>query len=189
MDVAYTTGNPEDSMDIEIYYSLTKCTTCREISLFVNTEYDDDRGDLKEAILCYPHENKVAKEIPEIIAKNYAEAKKVMKISRPAFAIMIRRGLEFMCQDQQAKGKTLKAKLDNLVSSGIIPSILAEMGDTLRSLGNIGAHAADYKTDREEVEAMNDFFISMIEYVYVAPFKLSKLKESIKKKISSDNKG
>ena len=186
MDTAYSVGNPEDSIDIDVYYTLTKCSTCQQISLYYNSEWDDDINDLRQASLCYPHETRFGEEIPEVISKNYIEAKKIMKISPPAFAIMIRKDLEFMCQDQQANGKTLKGKLDNLVARGVIPSTLAEMGDTLRSLGNIGAHAIDYNIDREEVEAINDFFISMIEYLYVAPAKIAKLKESIKNKTISD---
>jgi hypothetical protein len=157
-DKAYSTTKPDESIDVDITYSMTKCTTCSQVSLYINSEFDDNPGLLNEAFLAFPHEKRIERDVPEIIAKNYQEAKKVMKISRPAFAILIRRGLEFMCDEQKAKGRTLKGKLDNLVTRGIIPSTLAEMGDTLRFLGNVGAHASDYEIDRKEIEAMNDFY-------------------------------
>lgn len=181
-DIAYTVGNPDDTLDIDITYSLVNCTTCQSISMFVNTQFDENPDDLNEAILCYPHEKKVKEGVPDLIVKNYAEARKVMKISRPAFAILIRRGLEFICLDQNASGNNLKEKLDDLSNRGIIPSTLAQMANALRFFGNLGAHATDYEIDIVEAETMNEFFLTMIEFVYIAPAKLAKLRESIKKK-------
>ncbi len=181
-DKAYSTSNPDETMDFQITYSLTRCSTCDNISLFVNTEFDENPNNLWEAHVCYPHEKKIDKVVPEVITKNYYEAKKVKKISKPAFAIMIRRGLEFLCKDQKAKGRSLKNKLSDLVNRGIIPSTLSEMGDTLRFLGNAGAHASDYEIDRIEIQAMDDFYLAMIEYVYVTPNRLKRIKESIDKK-------
>ncbi|MCD4664020.1 MAG: DUF4145 domain-containing protein [Bacteroidales bacterium] len=164
-ETAYLSKDPEDTMDYDVYYTVVKCTTCQNISLFANTEFDDNPENLFDAHLCYPHEKRIEKQVPEIISKNYLEAKKVMKVSNPAFAIMIRRGLEFICKEQKAKGRSLKAKLEDLVKREIIPTPLAEMGDTLRVLGNIGAHATEYVIDQQEIQAMNDFYLAMNEYV------------------------
>ena len=184
IEESYSVEDPEDVMDFEVFYSLIRCSTCKKISMFLNTEYDDCSVNLSEASLCYPHEREIDKNVPEIIVRNYNEAKKVKRISRPAFAVMIRRGLEFLCVEQNAKGKNLKDKITNLVSMGIIPVTLAEMAETLRFLGNAGAHDCDYEIDKMEVQAMDDFYLAMIEYVYVAPSKLKKIKESIDKKIT-----
>jgi len=56
------------------------------------------------------------------------------------------------------------------------------MGDTLRNLGNLGAHSSEYNFDYVEIEAMKDFIIAMLEFVYVAPAKIEELRKSIEKK-------
>lgn len=183
-DKAYSTNNPEDFIFFDISYYLTMCKTCLNISLFYDTEDDENQGELNDAYICYPKQKNLGNEIPESIMQNYREAIKIKNISSTAFAVMIRRGLEFLCKENSAKGQTLKKQLEDLGAKGIIPSTLAEMGNTLRFLGNIGAHATKYKIDRSEVQAMDDFFIAMLEYVYVGPAKLARLKESIKIKQS-----
>lgn len=179
---AYSAIDEEETIDYEISYYLTRCKTCKGISLFADDEFDDIQGDISKATLCYPKQKKFGDEIPELILKTYLEAKRIQQISSTAFAVMIRRSLEYLCKHQKAKGHTLKNQLDDLALKGIIPANLAAMGETLRELGNVGAHASSYKIDRTEVRAMDDFFIAMLEYVYVGPSKLQKLKESIKKK-------
>jgi hypothetical protein len=178
----YLSSDPDDSCDFDITYYLTKCITCNSLSLFYDAEFYDNQGNLSEATLCYPEHKKLGIEIPSTVANTYREASRIRNISSEAFAVMIRRGLEFLCQDKKAKGETLKNQLEDLGSKGIIPNTLVEMGDALRFLGNIGAHATNYKIDRTEIKVMDDFFLAMLEYVYIAPAKLTQLKESIKKK-------
>jgi hypothetical protein len=181
-ETVYSLNDPDDSYDFDVTYYLTKCITCKSISLFNDCEINDSQGNLSEANICYPEQKKLGIEIPSIVAKTYREAIRIRNISPPAFAVMIRRGLEFLCKDKKAKGKTLKDQLEDLGRSGIIPTTLAEMGDALRFLGNIAAHATNYKIDRTEVKAMDDFFLAMLEYVYIGPAKLNRLKEFIKTK-------
>jgi hypothetical protein len=87
-----------------------------------------------------------------------------------------------LCKDKSAVGNNLKDQIDDLAAKNIIPLTLSQMGHTLRTLGNIGAHASEYKLDITEVRAMRDFIVAMLEYVYVAPAKLENLRGSIKTK-------
>jgi hypothetical protein len=57
-----------------------------------------------------------------------------------------------------------------------------EMANTLRFLGNLGAHEIDFDFERQETQAMQDFLVAMLEYVYVAPGRIKSLQESIEKK-------
>jgi hypothetical protein len=176
---AFSSMDSDDFIDFDVTYYLTRCKTCFRISLFWDSEIDEAQGKLSEATICYPRQNYFGDYIPDTIIKTYKEAKRIKNISPTSFAVMIRRGLEFLCIDKKAKGRTLNKQLEDLGKRGIIPQTLFEMGDTLRFLGNQGAHATNYEIGITEVQAMDDFFIAMIEYVYIAPAKLNRLKEAI----------
>ncbi len=166
----------------DVYTILVQCKTCKEISLCGSGEWDDNPENLEEATLLYPQMKKLTEGIPEIIRKNYLEAKSIEKISPPAFVVLIRKALEYMCNNKGAKGKTLKEKLDHLAKEGIIPSTLSRMANALRFLGNIGAHAIDFEIGLDEIKIVDDFFVAIIEYVYIAPEKIEKLRERLLKK-------
>jgi len=180
MDQGYSTISPYDIIEYTSNYYIAKCKTCKCISLFSDTEFHENQGDLREAFICYPQQKNLDDDIPEVIIQTYRRAKRIQAIESTAFAVMIRRGLEFICKDKKATGNTLKEQLEDLSKNSIIPKNLAEMGDILRFLGNIGAHATTYELDKTEVQALDDFFIAMLEYVYIAPAKIYRLRESIK---------
>jgi hypothetical protein len=46
-------------------------------------------------------------------------------------------------------------------------------------LGNIGSHAADIAVDPSYVDTIDEFFRAVLEYVYVAPFKVAEVKASL----------
>lgn len=179
---AFSTSDSDNFFEFDVTYYLTKCKTCFQISLFGDSEIDEIQGKLCEAGICYPRQSYFGDEVPETIKQTYNEARRIKNILPTAFAVLIRRGLEFLCIDKKAKGQTLYKQLEDLGQTGIIPRTLVEMGDTLRFLGNKGAHATNYKIGITEVQAMNDFFIAMLEYVYIAPAKLNRLRETIKLK-------
>lgn len=169
--------------DYPINYRLWRCSTCEGISLYL-TSSDDYNGDPEEtyfdiANLVYPDEKKFESTVPEIVRRSYIEARKVKQISAYAFAILIRKALEQVCLDQGAKGHSLKEKIGDLAKKDIIPKNLVRMADALRFLGNVGAHEVNYNFGWEEVRAMDDFLIAVIEYVYVAPQKVKRLADSI----------
>lgn len=180
-----TIYNKEDLSEtdlIDCNYYLTKCKTCFKVSLYYDCEYDEHQGYITEAHLCYPVIKTPSEEIPLKISETYNEALRVEKVSYGAFALLIRRALELLCKDKNAKGKSLKDQLEDLAAKNVIPLNLCQMADTLRKLGNISAHNDNYRIDIEEVIVMKDFFIAMLEYVYVAPAKIEKLKQSINRK-------
>jgi len=184
------TSSPEEVYDthgefvgeIENYYYLTECKTCKSICLFTDWEASDNPGNLTEATLLYPSKRKLGEAIPHEINKSYEEAKKVENISPNAFAVLIRRSLELLCRDQKAKGNNLKEQIADLSSRGVIPNTLVEMADTLRFMGNIGAHEIEFDFDKSEIHAIDDFLVAMLEFVYVAPNKIKNLRDSISKK-------
>ena len=72
-----------------------------------------------------------------------------------------------------------EGRLGELADRGEIPTTLAEVTDVLRLLGNVGAHAAEESIKPWQVNAIDEFFRAVVEYVYVAPSKLKEFRESL----------
>ncbi|MBA7684275.1 hypothetical protein ES703_92666 [subsurface metagenome] len=166
---------------IKIYYFLVQCKTCEKVSLYSNWEVAADPYYLEEALCLYPKIEKISSSVPDIIRRSYNEAKKVEKISPAALVILIGKSLECLCEDKKAEGNNLKNKLDDLAKKGIIPKTLLKMGHSVRLLRNISARPSDYDIKTDEVKIISDFFVAVIEYVYVAPEKIKSLEEKLKR--------
>jgi len=88
--------------------------------------------------------------------------------------------LEYICVDQKASGKDLYGKLQDLITKGILPGYFGDITDLLRVVGNLGAHASDKTLDIWDAELIDEFFRFVIEYVYVAPAKIKRMKERMR---------
>lgn len=158
-------------------YFVAVCETCNEILLYhVFCDIVEDK-DFHRADLVWPDPGALHKSVPKAIAESYAEAARIKNLAPNAFAVQIRRALEALCDDRNAKKGALHLRLKDLVSRGEIPPVLAEMTYVLRLLGNIGAHTADQSIKPGYVLAIDDFFRAIIEYVYVAPSKLNEFRD------------
>ena len=165
-----------------IHYIVTQCKKCNEVALFSRDEGLIDTYDLENnCSLLYPYAKKVLDGVPEIIRKSYFEAKKIQSQSSAGSAVLLRRALEYVCQEQKSPGRNLNDKLKHLSDKGIIPTHLYSMANTLRFLGNVGAHPSDFEISHSEIDAINDFFIAICEYVYIAPSKIKKLEKKLGK--------
>jgi hypothetical protein len=69
--------------------------------------------------------------------------------------------------------------LEELVTRGEIGPVLADMTDVLRRLGNIGSHDSDEVIAPEYVDVIDEFFRAVVEYVYIAPFKVGEFKKRL----------
>lgn len=170
-----------ESIDISYYYTLGQCATCHIALLFGTDDENEESENINTHQLLFPYQKTLPVYIPEELRKSYGEAKRVQQISPTAFTVLIRRAMEFLCDDQKAEGKNLNEKLSSLASKNIIPKTLAEMTTVLRILGNISAHASTITIDYSDVSIIDDFFNAILEYVYIAPYKLTTYKEKLKK--------
>ncbi len=157
------------------YYIGYACATCGDLSIYENHEYDGD----EEPTLVFPSDVNLDASIPDIVASNYRESKRVQKVSPNAFAVLIRRSLEALCDDRDVAQGTLHARLKSLAENGEIPPVLVEVTDVLRTLGNSGAHNTDQKVTVPLTWQMDKFFRTLVEYVYVAPARLKEFRKSL----------
>jgi hypothetical protein len=92
---------------------------------------------------------------------------------------MIRRTLEELCQDKNAKGNTLKERISALQSAVILPQELFLALDDLRLLGNDAAHVEAKTYDSvgsEEIEAGIELTKEILKAVYQLNDLLSRLR-------------
>lgn len=171
-------------------YILYECPTCQGVSIYGDfAAYP--RADSMERKRIYPQgchllpdDHKVASIncIPQRILKTYEEIWPLRHIAPNAFAGQVRRALEFICRDQSAQGRTLFDQLKDLVTRGTFPGYFSEVTDLMRQIGNLGAHAGDDEVDFWDAELLDDFFRSVVEYVYVVPSKIDRMKQRISKR-------
>lgn len=169
-------------------YYLYQCPTCQGISIYGDFAAYPRYRSLEERRIyprgsqLLPERHKLASSdcIPERILKTYEEIWPLRHIAPNAFAGQIRRALEFICHEENAQGRTLFEQLKDLVSRGTFPGYFSEITDLMRQVGNLGAHAAERDVDVWDAELLDDFFRSIVEYVYIVPSKIERMKQRIR---------
>jgi len=167
------TGEPTGNDGLTCEYLVCICTTCDE--LLVYHSFDNECPTLE-----FPNIG-LDESIPKSVKNCYMEAKQIQAKAPNAFAVMIRKSLEALCDDREVKKGTLITRLKELANRGEIPPTLLELTNILRELGNVGAHYSDQQISVPMTWEMTNFFKTIVEYVYVAPSKLKKIREKFKK--------
>ena len=121
-----------------------------------------------------------ANPIPDRLWKTYENAWHLRLTSPSAFAGQIRRALEILCEEQGVTGKNLYSQISQLAERGILPTeLLVDATDLIRKLGNIGVHSSEKDVDYWDAELLDDVFRIIVEFVYVTPSKVARLKERL----------
>ena len=118
--------------------------------------------------------------MPEKVERRFSSALRVQHVEPNAFAVMVGKTLEAVCNHEKIEGKTLSDKLNKLATSGRIPLILAQMAQQLRQIRNLGAHDAEDEITDEDVPIILDFLEAILEYLYVAPAKIAAVQARLK---------
>lgn len=111
-----------------------------------------------------------ATNLPEAILSTLEEAVKCHSAGcYRAAALMVRKTLENLCADKQAKGANLKLRIADLRNTIVISSDLLDAADELRLLGNDAAHVEAQAYDAieaEEVEVAIELTKELLKAVY-----------------------
>ncbi len=152
------------------------CETCDSVLLYDGIANDASKN---WPDLVYPRNATLPPSVPEAVRDIYGEAAVVKQNAPNAFAILIRKALEAICDDRGAPSGSLAARLKYLAERGEIPPSLGEMTDALRVVGNTAAHGSLQPITHPMTWAIDDFFRVIVEYVYIAPSKLSEFKQRL----------
>jgi hypothetical protein len=178
--VGYSGDGIKDEGPPSTYYA-AECGTCGDLLLYHSFGDEHSEHSYSDADLMYPKSVDLPTSVPDTVRACYAEAGRIQNAAPNAYAVMIRRALEALCDDRGAIKGSLIRRLANLVSKGEIPPTLAEMTTVLRLLGNVGAHDTSQSVTVPQTWSMDEFFRAVIEYVYVAPSRLAKFKSELEK--------
>ncbi len=176
-----------DDFCCSIDWLILKCCACNEI-LFAkiyageDTQYVSEDGSIEweenfdtlYPVITYQNTN-----VPKKVNNAFLSAIKAQHIDDVICLIALRRTLEIICKDKNAKGRTLKDKILDLTNNGTFPVIINEASDILRILGNEAAHGDDFEYDWSIVKEMVNFTQIIIEYVYVIPYRIEQIKDTI----------
>lgn len=113
------------------------------------------------------------------IARAWNAAQQVRRIDANAFAVLVRRVLDLVCENRGAQGATLARKLRDLAAKGIIPGPLADIADNARTFGNIGAHADLGDLKQAEAALLDDLCTAVLEYVFAAPLLVTRAQAAL----------
>jgi hypothetical protein len=176
----YYLDGRRDQSDYEAAYFVAACETCHEVLVYLAEAHIPPDLQFSETDLMWPDPGHLPRSVPEAIRNCYEEAARIKSLAPNAFAVQIRRALEALCEDRGQSAGSLHQRLQKLAATGEIPSVLAEMTDVLRLLGNLGAHASTQPVRPGHVRAIDEFFRAVIEYVYIAPGKIREFRERLR---------
>ena len=166
-------------------YELVRCPKCDNVILREYFFYDDPPYD-KNYDYLYPQPMAAPKGLPDEIVKAYRAANRVRNIDSNAYAVLLRRVLEMVCDDRHASGRMLGQRLGDLAKKGEIPDKLVDVANGLKDFGNIGAHPSLGFISVRDMSILDDLCRAILVYVYTAPYLAEKVAESMASKRQSD---
>lgn len=166
-------------------YDVLKCPACEKVTIVSYFWHEDmDREEITYEIL-FPTEVNYPIGLPDNILSAYKAAEKVKPIDANAYATLMRRLLETVCIEHQAKpNTTLHLMLKELADRQEIPQKLVKVAQGLKNFGNVGAHAGSGDLSREEIPIVSALATALLEYIYSAPY-LATIAEDKLKEIKS----
>ncbi len=182
---------PQPAYDV-FDYAIYSCETCGALTLlgdFRNEQQEDLDQFQPPLSRLFPKAAEISppaytvnppSPIPLEVLNAYVTAWPLRHLNPGAFANQIRRAIEFICKQKRAKGKDLYDQLKDLSNRGVLPKGLSDVAHLIRKLGNIGSHATKKEISRWDAELLDSLFLMVIEYVYVGPARLRRLKKRMK---------
>ncbi|MEZ4222305.1 MAG: DUF4145 domain-containing protein [Polyangiaceae bacterium] len=150
-------------------YELLSCPKCEQITMRSGFWHDGMEPEEWSTTIIYPSERPRIQGLPPDVEREFRAAEQVAPISANAYAVLLGRVLDAVCDDRNASGKSLHERLTDLATRQEIPGNLVGMAHNLRQLRNVGAHANLGDLTTQEVPVLEALCRAVLEYVYAAP--------------------
>jgi hypothetical protein len=149
-------------------YHLAECPRCHSPLLGVVEIYGFEQE--SEPVRVYPAPSRdLDARVPPAISTAFEEGERCfMAHAYTATALMCRKTIEGLCDDQEVKTKNLDQSIKKLKTEGIIDERLYEWSDALRLTGNAAAHGVRSSLKRQDAQDVLDFTHAIVDYVYVS---------------------
>ena len=154
----------------DIAYFLVECPSCNS-ALFGSAEpYRDEFNNwgwsTVERIWPNPSNSDVSSAIPQAARRDIKDAQKCLSHGiYSAAAVLCGKALERLIKEK-AGNHMIGKGIAELKTKGVIDERLFNWAEALRKERNIGAHAAEEDTTKENAEDIIDFTIAIFDYVY-----------------------
>ncbi len=174
-------------------YYLVECNSCQGICLSSDPRRLSARS-LKDIhpqnILWPPPKSMQLQAFPTLVAAALSDAVDCYNAGvYSACAVMVGKAVEAVCLDKLGKPNNLQEGLQLLRNAKIIDEMLYSWGDLLRKERNIGAHANDQTTSRQDADDILEFAHAICHYIYVLAQKQEEyLRRKLAKKTRRRNK-
>jgi hypothetical protein len=162
--------NHGEEWDVGFFYELLECLSCRKVVLlrtFVHPGRDPEGIEGPFDVL-YPAGTDTPSGLPKRVENSYDAALAIRRIDPNAFAVLLGRVLDTVCEDRQAKPDKLFNRIEDLAERGEFPPNLKELAHNLRKLRNVGAHASR-GIQAEDAPLLESLCRALLLYVYTAP--------------------
>lgn len=183
-------GNPllEAAIDHKEWY-LFQCPVCKNPTLV--SKYMPAAGiplNYSGVMYEFPATNVHYDGVPQKIKTAFDSAVKTKGIDRAICILSLRRTLEMICKDKDAKGKTLEEKINDLIAKKILPEMMSDACWIVRQSGNDAAHADDVIFTEREVDEIIEYVSVVINYLYSMPIRVARLKLQIEGRKNTKSK-
>jgi hypothetical protein len=158
-------GNGEDGA-----FFLVECPSCHGpllgSAISIEDEFHNWSWDTAERLWPTPSVAEVGPAIPEAARRDIKDAQKCLSHGiYSAAAVLCGRALERLIKEK-GSADTIAKGLAELKAKGVIDERLFSWAEALRKERNIGAHASDEDTTKENAQDIIDFTIAIFDYVY-----------------------
>jgi hypothetical protein len=172
-DIKSWVGNAEDEA-----YFLAECPSCKHPLLGKAFVYQDEQMNYEwsnaERIWPAPADTEVSSAIPAAARRDIKDAQKCLSHGiYSAAAVLCGKALERLIQEKVG-ANMIGRGLAELKAKGVIDERLFAWAEALRKERNIGAHASEQDTTRENAQDVIDFTIAIFDYVYTLSEKYDK---------------
>lgn len=166
-------GKPEDRA-----YFLVQCPSCQAplfgSAVLYYDEHNNWSWDTAERLWPTPMVAEVGPAIPEAARRDIRDAQKCLSHGiYSAAAVLCGRALERLIKEK-AGANMIGKGLAELKTKGIIDERLYAWAEALRKERNIGAHASEEDTTKENAQDVIDFTIAIFDYIYTLSEKYEK---------------
>lgn len=156
------------------HYYMMKCPVCGRVTLF--QKYWSSAGEDEEEIL-YPTTSVNYTEVPASIKNAFDSAVQTKGIDQAICVLSLRRVLEMICKDRNAKSGDLSFQIDDLISKKVLPEMLRDVLYVIRKYGNEAAHGDSASFSLYDVEQLIDYVATVINYLYSLPARVKQQKQ------------
>jgi HEPN domain-containing protein len=157
--------------DADESYFLVQCPTCHHALFGHAMAFRDDYGDWQwetvQRLWPAPSLVEPGPAIPSAARRDIKDAQKCLSHGiYSASAVLCGRALERLIKEKLGSNMMIGRGLAELKSKGFIDERLYNWAEALRKERNIGAHASDEDTTKENAQDTIDFTIAIFDYVY-----------------------